>query len=325
LPHLPLVTTTDLEDWADRVESRTTFPKLVRRLIRENNDQVVALEMRADEGGDLPDYDGRVRASKGTPFVPAGSSVWELGTGKDPGRKASKDYRERSEDPRGVDRADTTFVFVTPRRWDGKRAWIERRRPQGIWRDVVAFDADDIETALELATPTHLWISELLGKPVDGVETLERWWTRFSGGSRPALTPELVLAGRADAAAALLRILTGSAQLATISGPSSDDVLAFAASTILTAKEPTSTDLVTKSLVVRDVATLRWLERTGNQLVLFPIGDGLRREAELVQNHHVVSTSLRQLRQSSNFPAWIAIGSRRCSKRRAWQKGSLNV
>jgi hypothetical protein len=70
--------------WADRVEARTDFPRLVRRLIRQTNDQVVSLEMRAAEGTGFSGYDGQVEALKGTPFVPAGRSVWELGVGADP-------------------------------------------------------------------------------------------------------------------------------------------------------------------------------------------------------------------------------------------------
>ena len=74
-----------------------------------------------------------------------------MGDGNRPGyaAKANKDYRERTADPLGVDMANTTFVFVTPRRWDKKKAWEKRKRDQGKWRDRRVVDGDDIEQALE--------------------------------------------------------------------------------------------------------------------------------------------------------------------------------
>ena len=80
-----------LVQWANRVAARTVFPRLVRRLIRQTNDQVVSLDMRAAEGAGLRGYDGRVEASRGTPLVPAGLSVWELGVGNPPESKANED------------------------------------------------------------------------------------------------------------------------------------------------------------------------------------------------------------------------------------------
>jgi hypothetical protein len=74
-PHL--ADATALEQWAERYGARYEFARLVRRLIRQTNDQVVALQMRAAEGTDFRGYDGEVEASRGTPFVPLGASVWE--------------------------------------------------------------------------------------------------------------------------------------------------------------------------------------------------------------------------------------------------------
>jgi hypothetical protein len=91
----------DVEEWARRIDARSDFARLVRSLISESNDQVVELQMRGGEGSEVPGYDGRVVASKGTPFVPEGRSVWELGTGERPDAKASEDYRTRTARPLG--------------------------------------------------------------------------------------------------------------------------------------------------------------------------------------------------------------------------------
>jgi len=45
--------------------------------------------------------------------VPNGISAWEMGTNKDVKRKADSDYEKRRGDLRGIDPAQSTFVFVT--------------------------------------------------------------------------------------------------------------------------------------------------------------------------------------------------------------------
>src|SRR3954471_14381204 len=147
LPHL--ADAADIVAWADRITARSELPRLIRSIIKQTNDQVVTCEMRAAEGVGAPGYDGIVEATRGTPFVPEGRSVWEMGAGADYKAKAESDYATRTNDPLGEDTATTTFIFVTPRRWSTKDAWAAEKRAEGHWRDVRVFDVDSIESALE--------------------------------------------------------------------------------------------------------------------------------------------------------------------------------
>jgi hypothetical protein len=286
LPHL--ADRADIIRWAERVDARSEFPRLIRGLIKANNDQVIALQMRAAEGVDAPGYDGISDALRATPFVPKGSTVWELGVGGDPGDKAQRDYRSRTDDPLGVSIPDTTFVFVTPREWRDKDTWAQRKRDEGRWADVRAFDVDDIEQALELAPAVHHRFSELAGKPSHGATSIDRWWEKFRRLSSPMLDPEMVLAGRADDAAQLLRIFDTDPCQTSVAAVSADEVIAFVAATILSADSDVQEDLLSRALIVKDTYTLAALDHYDGLLILIPYEDDLRREARLVANHHVV-------------------------------------
>lgn len=80
---------------------------------------------------DFPGYDnaqrkgsdGFVQAGTANPWVPEGISYWEFGTDQRPGRKADDDYDARLTSVDPTERANSTFVFVTPRSWPGKVAW----------------------------------------------------------------------------------------------------------------------------------------------------------------------------------------------------------
>jgi hypothetical protein len=286
LPHL--ADRADIIKWSDRVDARSEFPRLVRGLIKANNDQLVTLQMRAAEGVDVPGFDGISDALRSTPFVPAGRTVWELGVGQDPGDKAQRDYRARTEDPLGVSIQETTFAFVTPREWREKDSWAERKRAEGRWADVRAFDVDDIEQALELAPAVHHRFSELAGKSAHGATSIDLWWEKFRRISSPTLEAEMVLAGRADGAAELLRIFDTDPCQTSISAPSADDVIAFVAATILSAAQDVREDLLGRSLIVKNGYTLAALDDFEGLLILIPYEDDLRREASLVANHHVI-------------------------------------
>jgi hypothetical protein len=285
-PHL--ADATDLERWADQRSAQADLPRLVRRLIRHENDQVQRVEMRGGEGVGLPGYDGVVEATRATSFVPDGLSVWEMGTSEDPAGKATDDYKTRTADPLGLDMATTTFVFVTPRRWRKKKDWEQKRRAEGKWRDVRVLDADDIEQALEECVQDRIWLSELLDMPALGVATIEEWWRRFSNGFDPTLTAGVVLAGREDHAAALLRRLSVDVGRTFIKAASVDEGLAFAACSMMAQGAEASELMLSRSLLVHDGITLRRLDSTSSLLILLPYEEHLQREAQLVENHHVV-------------------------------------
>ena len=147
----PWVSAVDIGAWADYKEARNQFPRLIRRLVHATSTFVERIEFAAGEGGERRGWDGLVSASDGTEFVPAGISCWELGVGGDPARKASDDFRARTNDPLGVNTSEATFIFVTARRWEGKSKWEAEQNKLRKWRAVRVYDADSLEEWLELA------------------------------------------------------------------------------------------------------------------------------------------------------------------------------
>ncbi len=80
------------------------------------------------------------------PYFPDGRSIWEVGTGTDPGDKATDDYRSATEGVPGDERAQSAFIFVTPlsgrRGWahESQERWVGDRNSRGEWRDVRVID-----------------------------------------------------------------------------------------------------------------------------------------------------------------------------------------
>jgi hypothetical protein len=154
-----LLTATDLDDWSGRRDAQAHLPTLVRRLIMAT---VIPNSVRisAAEGVGSPGFDGVLEVPVGAaPFVPAGRSVWEMGTGRSPERKAAADYKKRTDETPAVERSTTTFVFVSSRPWDGAPAWAKSKNESSDgWANVLALDAQDLATWLETCPGVHGWL-----------------------------------------------------------------------------------------------------------------------------------------------------------------------
>ena len=118
--------------------SHHQLPALVRRLILATVPMPSLPHMPSGSSVSRPGWDGLLVVEKGNAWVPDGASAWEFSRARDPRRKATDDYNKRTTDPKGVDTPTTTFVFVTPRKWDGKLAWVNERQEEGPWADVHA-------------------------------------------------------------------------------------------------------------------------------------------------------------------------------------------
>jgi hypothetical protein len=156
-----LLTATDLDQWSPTLQARAHLPSLIRATVMASV-APDSIRFPAAEGVEAePGFDAQIEVAGGAPpYVPAGRSVWEIGTGSDIGRKASSDYRKRTARMPATQRAAAAFVFVTSRRWPGKDAWVARRVARGDWAAVRAYDADDLALWLESAPGVRARFSE---------------------------------------------------------------------------------------------------------------------------------------------------------------------
>ena len=181
-----------IDAWADQIDARHLLPVLLRLLIVSTHDGLSRITFPGHDDGQRHGWDGLVEADSATPWVPKGSSCWEFGTNRRPHEKANKDYRNALGRPAPfTDRRETTFVFVTPRRWDDATDWAATKQREGHWKAVRVLDASDLETWLTQSIPAQIWLAEKLKVDTSGVETLDSFWDRWSAASSPKLTPEV--------------------------------------------------------------------------------------------------------------------------------------
>jgi hypothetical protein len=289
--------------WADSVGARSEFPRLVRRLILETGRGVVQLGFPAGEGVAVGSWDGTVRATEPTAFVPKGLSLWELSVEKSVGKKADSDYNKRLAADGASPTTSCTYIAASLRRWRDRAAWARDRAADGRWADVRAYGLDDIETWLETAPVTHAWISEELGLGPYGLRAAESWWMSWACATTPSMTAGLVLAGRTDAVDELWKRLASTPQLTTIGAGSVEEVLAFLAAVGVQAVANGDPRLLARTAFVDDVQAWRALVGAQGQLLLVAASEQVIAEASAGGEHHIVIPVMGRVGSDIELPA----------------------
>ena len=181
-----------IHDWAENNhDARRLLPVLLRKLVHSTGHELRQVDFPGYDNAERKGWDGSVEADSATPWVPEGKSGWEFGASQRPNRKAESDYAARLASISPVERAECTFVFVTPRNWPGKTDWAKGKNAAGDWKEVRALDASDLEQWLEQSIPAQMWLAEQLAIWDDRFETLDECWRRWEEASDPKMTPAL--------------------------------------------------------------------------------------------------------------------------------------
>lgn len=207
-----LIEASDLVVWADSRDGQAGMPELLSRLIRA--ERGVAASVRFPSGDSIAQHgwDGEVRVVGASVRIPDGQSGWETGTDQKKKSKADGDIRARTTDYGDLEPANTTFIFVTPRRWGKQKdVWAKAQRAKRIWKDVLAYDADDLVDWIECHPGVGQWLAVRLGKRPAGLKSLADLWADWSDATQVPLSGELTRIGRDEDAAVVLRWLSDPA------------------------------------------------------------------------------------------------------------------
>jgi len=197
-------------NWSDTAEAEHDFPKLIRQLVLATLPEPPSrIDIPSGSSVRLPGWDGILEVGHGNAWAPSGVSGWEFSCDKRSKRKASEDYEKRTADPLEINRATTTFVFATPRRWKDKRQWVKKRREEGKWRDVRAYDADDLAMWLEQAPEVAQWFAKAIIRLPFDFQAIDR----IEGLSQN--TNDQITAGFAEVAAMRVELQTLANSVAT--------------------------------------------------------------------------------------------------------------
>ncbi len=263
------VNATHLSQWGESRGGQSGMPELLSRLVYATVGPAAQIRFPADESVQYPGWDGVCVIANGIGYVPPGCSVWEIGAQRSGVRtKANDDFKKRTDNPLGRNRADTTFVFVTPQRFAGKDEWVAEKKALNLWRDVMAVDADDLVHWLETCPAVAQWLSVRIGRRPAGLRNLEEAWAEWAGTSEVPLKSDIVLTGRDAEQAAVLRWLRGPAAQLSVQAEAPEEAIAFLHASISPLPKPYRLTYFSQCVVADAPETARELVGLGTPLVI---------------------------------------------------------
>ena len=192
VPPFLAIKANEVEHWASHnILARSRLAVFLRTLVHSTGSRLTKVDFPGNDDAERPGWDGFVQAGEETSWVPAGRSGWEFGTNESPKTKADGDFNKSVNALGKKECAGTTFVFVTPRRWPAKAAWIAAKQAKLIWKDVRAYDASDLEQWMEQSLPAQAWFANETHIPAQHVRSLDKCWADWSNVSTPPLTGAL--------------------------------------------------------------------------------------------------------------------------------------
>ena len=280
-----------IADWAaENIQARERLPVLLRRLVHATGRELHRVDFPGYDNAQRHGWDGRVEADAATPWVPEGKSFWEFGVDQRPAAKAERDYQARLNALAPAERAECTFVFVTPRNWKGKAEWVRNKEAAGDWKAVRAFDASDMEQWLETTIAPRIWLARELGIPTEGFKTLDHFWSSWAAASDPPMTSAIFTPSVTVHGENFKKWLEEAPpdRPYTVAADSREEAVAFIACLLRHRDLPA--DVYDRAVVFESAATLRILAPSSSPFIPITYVDETEREiaAQYRQRHCIV-------------------------------------
>jgi hypothetical protein len=220
-----MITENQLDEWtrANSRDAQGVIVELIYRLVATSTPRPKRRRFPLGDSIGQPGPDGELDTDIDfNPFVPEGVSYWEIGTGENAGKKATSDYKDRTNATPEEVRRESTFIFVTPLSgvsgwgytWkkDKQAKWIEKRRKLNEWKDIRVIDGTRLIDWLIHFPSVEQWLARKMGQPAQ-IETLEQRWNVLREiGSPPPLITDVFLSNR-EAACTKLKEIFGDKTL----------------------------------------------------------------------------------------------------------------
>lgn len=286
-----LITRDDIERWGKSYEAKGDFPILIAKLILASTPGSTRLRMPSGSSVFLSGWDGQVVCEKNTHFVREGVSFFELGTERNPAKKIKEDYQKRTNDPLGYEPSETILVLISPFTWNDKDVWVKEKNEENIWKEVIVYDANDLELWLTNCFVVSRWFLPKVGKSTsDGFLTADESWKEWSLAPAIELSPNIIVTGRDNECGELFKILNDNPSLIGIRASTRKEAVAFIIATGKLFNPVDSERFLSKTLVIENVNDYRAFARqnTNSLNLIANIGDATPLYPAVSNGHHVL-------------------------------------
>lgn len=255
------VNSQSIKRWAATMDARSRLPHVIRQLVWATIDrsQLQKVDFPAYESSQRPGFDGEVICTQGNAWVSEGRSVWELSVQNKTKAKADDDIATRTDSTSPEERAVTTYVCLTARHFQDKKNWEAEQNNLRQWKEVKAYDADDLEQWLEMAPGVAAWLAREIGESPEGVDDVAGRWEGIATATTSPLSPSLFLAGRERSIKRLQTWLEGDPSELLFESRSPVEVLDFVCAALTAMPDAEKIAFTSRTVIVGSLTAWRQL------------------------------------------------------------------
>jgi hypothetical protein len=271
------IQSTNLIQWADTKSAEGLFPLLLRKLIICSCGTFPDIHLPAGDGVYKPGVDGGCTTEKGGWYVPDGMSIWEFGRSENFKVKFEGDFKKRDEEIEPAEKAKSTFIFVTLRRWTKapmKDAHAKKKQKDSGWGGVRILDADDLETWLEFCPQVAVWLASQLDLFTPHMESAEHYWQRMSTWDTLQFSPDFIISGRTAQKKQVTDFTSNDQKYLEVQGTSRDETICFIIAACIADGDDERDAFFARTIIVDDENALKEISvRNSGVLVIFNSGN----------------------------------------------------
>lgn len=290
------ISSTDLHTNSSSKIFETLLPELIRKLIIASCSTFPDVHIPIGDSIYKPGWDGQCDVKEKYLFVPKGKSLWEWGRDQDFLGKCNREFKKRTTETDLQIREDSTFIFVTPKRWINKKLNKEQKQTilknKKSWLDIKIYDADDLELWIEKHPAIGLWLAQKLRlMPSKNIEAADHFWKNFTNTKEFKISPDLIIAGRKIEKSQIQHFLNGDYGTLEVQATSDTEAIAFVIASIVSDDDKTLQTFFNKAIIITGKDELREVTSSQENLVIIYNSQG----NEAIENpspnlNHVINT-----------------------------------
>uniref|UniRef100_UPI004048447E hypothetical protein n=3 Tax=Roseivirga sp. TaxID=1964215 RepID=UPI004048447E len=290
------ISSTDLHANSGKKEFELILPELIRKMIIASCSSFPDIHIPVGDSIYKPGWDGECNSDERYEYVPQGISLWEWGRDDDFLGKCNEEYKKRTSQTDESVRSNSTFVFVTPKRWvkpkQNKDTKVKSFQSKNEWREVKIYDADDLETWIESHPAIGHWLARKLRLvPPRNIESATDFWNTFTDAKELAFSSELIIAGRNKQKSQIQHFLNGDPGNLEVQASSDSEAMAFIIASAIEKGEEFKEVFFNRAIIIKGKEELREITSNHENLIIIYNSQG----NEVIENptpelNHILNT-----------------------------------
>jgi len=253
------ITALHLTQFAAQRRCEELLPEIIRKLIIASCEDFPKLDLPVGDSVSKPGWDGSCVVSKVGLMVPKGKSLWEMGRNKSYTKKFREDFDKRDRETKSQVKRSSTFIFVTPWKWSRpeKTSFLDKVKSESMWKDVLIYDADNLELWLERCPAVAIWLAQELELFTGEVISAGAYWKDFITLKNHLFDADLILSGRDQQQAQVKTFFEGEPSLIELQASSKAEGAIFAIASMLKAKVSGLESFFSRAVIIENKRALK--------------------------------------------------------------------